>query len=175
MKLVLLKIGFISLVAITLSACTSVNDKWNVHNSWCEQKEVSVTNETIVLSVDTLFEYNRSSFNAILPKGQKQLDDMVESLKNNYQKINKIVLVGHTDRIGSEQYNERLGLERANTIKEYLIIQGINTSYLVESKGKLEPVTTNCTNNMVNEVLKVCLQPDRRVEIYIEGVIPPSD
>lgn len=171
MKFLLFKIGFISLISFGLLACTSVDNKWNVNNSWCNEKTIPTANETIVLSADMLFKFDGYSFIDILPEGKKQLEQLVKFLKDNYHTINTIVLVGHTDRIGSDSYNQKLGFARAETIKNYLVSNGLETSYSVESKGKSAPVTTDCLNNTTDSIssLKSCLQPDRRVELYIEG------
>jgi outer membrane protein OmpA-like peptidoglycan-associated protein len=56
----------------------------------------------------------------------------------------KILLEGHTDDVGNDAYNYRLGLERATAVKSYLVHHGIAAQRLtVGSKGKTEPAILN--------------------------------
>ncbi|MBK8620899.1 MAG: OmpA family protein [Saprospiraceae bacterium] len=58
----------------------------------------------------------------------------------------KIRLTGHTDNVGPEEPNLKLGLERAEIIKKHLISKGVNESDIsVDSKGELMPVADNNT------------------------------
>jgi len=57
-----------------------------------------------------------------------------------------IQITGHTDNVGSEESNLNLGLKRAQTVQKYLISQGIPQDKIQsESKGELEPVADNAT------------------------------
>ena len=88
-------------------------------------------------------------------------------------KYDVIVAVGYTDRIGSEDYNKRLSVRRANAVKKYLVAKGVDASNVfVDGKGEANPVTgTTCIGKgMSTKKLISCLQPDRRVEIEIAGV-----
>jgi outer membrane protein OmpA-like peptidoglycan-associated protein len=70
------------------------------------------------------------------------LDRKVDLLKK-YPKAN-VLLEGHTDDSGNDSYNYKLGLERAEAVKVYLVRHGIAASRLsVSSKGKSEPVIPN--------------------------------
>ncbi|WP_392559683.1 OmpA family protein [Orbus mooreae] len=171
MKQNLYKVGFILSIILGLSACSSVNNKWNVNNSWCKDTdEVTNTTEIVTLSTDALFKFDGASFAAILPEAKEELIKLTNTLNNSQIKIAKIIIVGHTDKLGSDDYNYRLGLARATTIKNYLINAGIETNYVVESKGKLEPITSTCDNSQSFDKVKACLQPDRRVELHIEKI-----
>ena len=83
--------------------------------------------------------------------------------------IDSIALTGHTDRLGSEQYNYNLGLQRAQTVKNYLQGKGVQAPISVASAGESQPVTTACTGTRATAALKACLQPDRRVTVDISG------
>ncbi|MDR3086691.1 MAG: OmpA family protein, partial [Azoarcus sp.] len=80
-------------------------------------------------------------------------------------------VVGHTDRLGSPAYNQRLSERRAAAVKSYLVSKGIDTSRIyTEGKGKTSPVpNTECNNVKARKSLIECLQPNRRVDIEIIG------
>jgi RHS repeat-associated protein len=70
-----------------------------------------------------------------------------------------IEITGFTDAKGSDDYNYRLGLKRANEAKEYFISQGINPeSIVIDSKGKSEAQVSENSSNEERE-------KDRRIEI----------
>ena len=78
----------------------------------------------------------------ILPRMYVELDKKVD-LMNKYPNA-KIMLEGHTDDLGSDEYNYQLGLDRANAAKNYLVSKGINASRLsVSSKGRTAPAVPN--------------------------------
>ena len=72
----------------------------------------------------------------------------------------QIVLTGHTDDAGAEEYNQQLGMERAQEFKDHLISIGVDSTQItVQSKGKSMPVADNTTLEGQ--------QKNRRVEIHI--------
>jgi outer membrane protein OmpA-like peptidoglycan-associated protein len=71
-----------------------------------------------------------------------------------------VLVTGHTDADGSDEFNVELGLKRANRAKDYLISKGVPEERIkVESKGKSEPLSTNQTPEG--------RQKNRRVELKI--------
>jgi len=166
MKKILIIIS-LSFIAWGLIGCSNDNSRFNVKNSWCSE-QMTPTVEKITMSADILFAYNGSSLDNASLEGKKQLEQLVSHLSDdNVSDIKSIIIVGYTDRIGSQGYNDKLGLARAETIKEYLQNYNIQTNYIVESKGKEDPVTDGCFT-LTGDELRACLQPDRRVQIYIE-------
>ena len=105
----------------------------------------------------------------MLPEGKATLDRLAENLVSRQAHIDSIALTGHTDRLGSEQYNYNLGLRRAQTVKNYLQDKGVQAPISVASAGESQPVTTACTGTRATAALKACLQPDRRVTVDISG------
>ena len=76
---------------------------------------------------------------------------------------------GHTDRLGSPQYNQKLSERRANAVKAYLVKKGVDASKIETfSYGKTMPVK-NCPDDKNRQALIACLDPNRRVEIEAEG------
>jgi OmpA-OmpF porin, OOP family len=126
--------------------------------------------EKITLSTDVLFEFNKAD---LKPAGQQKLDELAQNAQG--ANVEKVVLVGHADRIGSEDYNQELSEKRAQAVADYLKQKGVDSTRLqVEGKGKTEPITGNeCSKmgpeNNKNQKLIACLQPDRRVDAELLG------
>jgi len=126
--------------------------------------------EKISLATDVLFAFNKAE---LTPAGEKKLDELARDAKG--ADVEKVVLVGHADRIGSEEYNQQLSEERAQAVADYLASQGVPKEHLqVEAKGKSEPITGDQCKNMgpesnKNQKLIACLQPDRRVDAELLG------
>lgn len=60
----------------------------------------------------------------------------------------KLNLTGHTDNIGSEAYNDRLGLSRAQSTRDYLVSKGFPANMIhITSRGESEPAATNETDS----------------------------
>lgn len=126
--------------------------------------------EKFNLSADALFKFNGSSLNDLLPKGRDELNNLATNIQNVYSNIEKINLIGHTDRLGSEVYNAQLGLQRANTVRQYLNQKGLPIQIMSYSTmGESMPVTNGCFTVEDKEALRSCLQPDRRVAVEIMG------
>jgi OOP family OmpA-OmpF porin len=97
------------------------------------------------------------------------LDELVKTLAGARYEV--ILAVGHTDRIGSAAYNQKLSLRRAAAAKKYLTDKGIEPSRVyVDGKGKTQPVTKpgDCKGKR-GKALIACLQPDRRVDVEVTG------
>lgn len=126
--------------------------------------------EKVSLSTDVLFGFNKAE---LTPAGQQRLDDLAKSAQG--ANVEQVVLTGHADRIGSEQYNKELSEKRAQAVADYLASRGVDQSRLkVEGKGEAEPITGNQCAKMgaesnKNQKLISCLQPDRRVDAALLG------
>lgn len=94
----------------------------------------------VTLQTDALFDFDKS---IIKPEGRARLNEFVQQLQT--VKYDLIMVVGHTDSIGSEAYNMRLGQRRAEAVKAYLISKGINTKIHASSRGEREPIADNRT------------------------------
>ena len=125
----------------------------------------------ITLAADTLFAFNKAD---LKPEGKAALDNVVNQAKA--LKVEVIVAVGYTDRIGSDAYNLKLSQRRAAAVKTYLVSKGIPADKIyTEGKGKANPVTGKTCDkiggpqNGSNKKLVDCLQPDRRAVLEIIG------
>lgn len=131
----------------------------------------ALTKETFVLLADTLFKFDKSGRDEMLPGGVQRLNAIAQRLKT-YQSIATLNVVGHTDRLGSNAYNDPLSARRASTVQSMLESLGVKAAKAQSSgRGKNEPVTTSCDDKLPRAKLIGCLQADRRVTIEVTGVV----
>lgn len=152
-------------MAAGLSSQAAARD---VHHRWCAEEAPVAQSvvaepqvERINLSADALFRFNQSDAADMLPEGKATLNRLAENLVSRQDYIDSIALTGHTDRLGSEQYNYNLGLQRAQTVKNYLQGKGVQAPISVASAGESQPVTTACTGTRATAALKACLKRSR--------------
>ena len=125
--------------------------------------------EKVTFSTDVLFDFDRA---VIKPEGQKKLDELQGRMKG--VSVEVVIAIGHADRLGSDDYNQRLSVRRADAVKAYLVSKGTaqNRVY-TEGKGEKQPVSGDKCKGMGNDrksaKLIECLQPDRRVDIEVIG------
>ena len=125
--------------------------------------------ETYVLLTDTLFKFDKSGVEDMLPGGQQRLADVARRLKD-YKSIQTMTVIGYTDRLGSDDYNDKLSAARAKSVQDYLQSLGVKSaSSVAQGKGKLDPASGGCSVNDSREKQIICLQPDRRVTIEVTG------
>ena len=127
--------------------------------------------ERINLSADTLFRFDKSTAQDILPEGRRELDELAQTLRQ-YQQMgpSTIVITGHTDRKGTEAYNMRLSSQRAQTVANYLVNQGVNPNNISTiGAGESQPVQ-ECSTALPRQQEIDCLQPNRRVTLDITMV-----
>lgn len=123
------------------------------------------TLETITISAEKLFGFDQSKLQEV---GKAELDDAAAKIKGNPD-IELVLVTGHTDRIGSDAYNQKLSERRANQVKDYLVSKGIDAARLkAVGKGESEPVVA-CTGVKGKKAIE-CLAPNRRVVISAEKV-----
>jgi OmpA-OmpF porin, OOP family len=90
---------------------------------------------------DVHFDFDRSS---LTPASFVQLDSLAGIIKDNSE--NQFIITGHTDNIGSRDYNMRLSEERALSVLTYLVMKGVAGDWLTAvGKGNTEPVAANTT------------------------------
>ena len=127
--------------------------------------------QSIVFSADALFAFDRF---ALKPEARPALDDFVRQLSG--AQYETIVVTGHTDRLGSADYNQTLSERRANALKDYLVSSGVPANRITaQGKGKTQPVTlpADCKGVQSAKVI-ACLQPDRRVHVEVNGTKTPA-
>lgn len=124
--------------------------------------------KSINLEADALFKFDRT---IMLPSGQQKVQKLVQDINSMGAKVEQIRIVGHTDRLGSDGYNDKLSLGRAKAVATYMQQQGLTIPMTTAGRGEREPVTTNCKGTKATSQLINCLQPDRRVSIDLIGVV----
>lgn len=108
-------------------------------------------------SADTLFDFDKS---VLKPQGRAALDELVAKIRTIDLEV--VIAVGHTDSIGTDQYNLNLGVRRAGAVKAYLVSKGIPANRVyTDSKGERQPVADNRT--------AAGRAKNRRVEVEVVG------
>jgi OOP family OmpA-OmpF porin len=120
--------------------------------------------ETVTVSAEKLFGFDKAK----LQDGAKPiLDETAAKIKANPE-LKAVIVTGHTDRIGSAAYNQKLSEKRANIVKEYLVSQGVDAAIITSvGKGESEPV--EACKGVTGKKLISCLAPNRRVVITGEA------
>lgn len=124
--------------------------------------------KNIELSADALFAFDSARLKNEASKAE--IDKLIAQINSAHLTITKIVVSGHTDRLGPTAYNQSLSEKRAESIVKYLITKGITSRIESIGNGSRYPVTkTQCTNTLSKKELITCLQPDRRVSVELWG------
>lgn len=125
--------------------------------------------EKIVIDASMLFKFDRRLASDLLPAAQSQLDLLVEKLNVEYESVESVELVGYTDRLGRWDYNLKLSQDRADAIKSVLQAKGVKAPITALGRGSRDPLV-DCPGAKPTPAMKLCLQPNRRVEFTITGV-----
>jgi len=113
--------------------------------------------QKVTFAADAFFDFDKA---VLKPEAKAKLDDLVGKLKPINLEV--IIAVGHTDGIGSDAYNNKLSVRRAESVKAYLVSKGIEPNRVyTEGKGKKQPVADNKTAEGRAK--------NRRVEIEVVG------
>jgi len=111
----------------------------------------------VTYAADAFFDFDKAT---LKPAGKAKLDDLVGKVKGINLEV--IIAVGHTDSVGSDIYNQKLSVKRAESVKAYLVSKGIEKNRIyTEGKGEKQPVADNKTTEGRAK--------NRRVEIEVVG------
>ncbi len=115
------------------------------------------TTEKVSYAADAFFDFDKA---VLKPAGKASLDELTTKLEG--MNLEVIIAVGHTDSIGTDAYNEKLAIRRAEAVKTYLRGKGIDANRIyTEGKGEKQPVADNKTS--------AGRAKNRRVEIEVVG------
>lgn len=119
------------------------------------------------LAGDVLFAFGKSGERDISARGREAVRQLVMQLKRENANLEHIEVVGHTDAIGAEEANQRLGLKRAQTVRRLLLDGGLRTSKVTASSaGSDQPVSQGCSGSRAEQI--ACYAADRRVVVRVE-------
>ncbi|AZI14068.1 OmpA family protein [Avibacterium paragallinarum] len=116
------------------------------------------------LKSDVLFDFDKYN---LTEKGLATIDAVAKELKEVGAK--EVKVSGHTDPIGSVEYNLALSKRRAEQAKARLIQQGVKAN--IEAIGYGKAYQVKFCNGVTGQALKDCLRANRRVEIASSGVV----
>ena len=112
----------------------------------------------VTFPASALFDFDKS---VLKPEGRRGLDNLMAKIKG--VDVEVYVVVGHTDSIGTEEYNRKLSLRRADSVKAYFVSQGVPQAKIrADGRGELEPVASNKTAEGRSQ--------NRRVEVTVVPV-----
>ena len=114
----------------------------------------------VTYAAETFFDFDKA---VLKPEGKAKLDDLADKIKGINLEV--IIAVGHTDAVGSDAYNQKLSVRRAEAVKAYLTTKGLDKNRVyTEGKGKTQPVADNKTSEGRAK--------NRRVELEVVGTRP---
>ena len=121
-----------------------------------------VVSEKVSFSAKALFDFDKS---VVKPEGRAALDTLLVQLQGMNTEV--MITVGHTDSVGTNAYNEKLSLRRAEAVKAYLVSKGVDaTRVYTEGKGETQPVADNKTADG--------RAANRRVTVEVVGTRTPK-
>ena len=113
--------------------------------------------EKVSFAADAFFDFDKDT---LKPEGMAKLDKLAADVKGINLEV--IIATGHTDSMGTDAYNQKLSVRRAESVKAYLVSKGIEKNRVyTEGKGEKQPVADNKT--------KEGRAKNRRVEIEVVG------
>jgi OOP family OmpA-OmpF porin len=125
----------------------------------------AATTRNFSVSADALFAFGRAGAGDLQAGGRAEVARIAGELRNA-KALRAVRVIGHTDLIGGDQANQALSRQRAETVRQLLIDEGVPARVIsAEGRGESEPVVGNCEASMQRSALIACLQPNRRVEI----------
>jgi OOP family OmpA-OmpF porin len=119
---------------------------------------------TAVLQNEETFDFNKAT---LKPAARARLDSEVVAKAAACAKIDLLLITGHTDRIGSQQYNQKLSEKRGQVVADYLKSKGMPASEVLGA-GKTLPIKS-CDDKLPRKQLETCLAPNRRVVVEVRG------
>jgi len=107
-----------------------------------------------------LFDFDKAE---LKPAGKEQLKEYYAKTKEELSSAQTVKISGHTDNVGTHEYNMKLSKRRAQAVRDYLISIGADASKMeVDGEGETQPVADNST--------KEGRAKNRRVEIEVSGL-----
>lgn len=115
--------------------------------------------QDLTFSADAFFDFDKST---LRPQGRELLNKVAAELVKNAGDVKSIALVGHTDAVGSAEYNQKLSVRRADAVRNYLIEKGVNPSIITATGEGISHTFDNATAEGRSK--------NRRVDVKISAV-----
>lgn len=121
---------------------------------------------SVNLSADSTFAFNKATLTG---SAKTTLDNAVIAKLGNCAAVDTLIITGHTDRLGSQGYNQKLSEKRADAVKAYLLAKGVKAANVeTMGAGKTQPIK-GCDDKLGRKKLIECLAPNRRVTVDVKG------
>ena len=121
--------------------------------------------QKITLDSKVLFDFDKA---VLKPEGMAAIDAQVANKLAQVQRLEVVLVTGHTDRLGTEKYNQGLSERRADAVRDYLVSKGVPKDKIETiGMGEKQPVV-QCDQKNFKELV-TCLQPNRRVDVQVKG------
>ncbi|MDD2988967.1 MAG: OmpA family protein [Zoogloea sp.] len=121
---------------------------------------------SVTLHTDQTFAFNKA---VLSPIAKKNLDDVISTKLATCAEVSSIIITGHTDRLGTQSYNQKLSEKRAEAVQAYLVSKGIKADLIdTMGAGKTQPIQS-CNDKLGRKKLIECLAPNRRVTLDVKG------
>ena len=145
-KITNIKTYSIFFMVILITSCSSMkvteeavydSDISTVEASIIEEKEMNLQTKAVFTNATVYFEFDKFNLNS---KSLQTLKSAVSAMKDN--KSIRITIAGHADERGTREYNLALGQRRADAVKDYFVLNGINKNRInVKSYGEERPAS----------------------------------
>jgi MtrB/PioB family decaheme-associated outer membrane protein len=123
--------------------------------------------QKITLDSKVLFDFDKA---VLKPEGKAAIDSQVIAQLNRIQKLEVVLVTGHTDPIGTDAYNQRLSAKRADAVRDYLVSKGVPKDRIEAiGMGEKQPLPNVVCNQKSLKERIACFAPDRRVEVQAKG------
>lgn len=154
------KLAALAAVIIAAGGCASAKkEKAEMAAPAPAEPAMQIVKKEKVLDATELFDFDSATLSA---GGMAELDELVKATGGGT--VATVTVTGHTDRIGSDDYNMKLSQRRANAVADYMISKGVPAGSITAiGKGESEPVVQCDDPNW--EALVACLGPNRRVVV----------
>jgi len=123
--------------------------------------------QKITLDSRVLFDFDKA---VLKPDGKAAIDSQIVGKLTQIQKLEVVLVTGHTDRLGTDAHNQPLSLRRADAVRDYLVSKGVPRDKIETlGMGEKQPLPgVQCDQKNLKELI-ACLQPNRRVEVEVKG------
>jgi OOP family OmpA-OmpF porin len=115
---------------------------------------------TVTIGGDAFFDTNKATFRK---EAQPELEKISERVRR-VSSVESVQIIGHTDNTGAADYNQKLSEQRAATVKDFLVKNGVDPSKItILGKGQSSPIADNATTEGRAK--------NRRVDVMVKGAV----